>query len=594
MRPIGIVSLFFVALLAHLGCGRDDASPTDVSLRQNPATDLRFATDAEREQGDVVPFSYLIAFKDNAGETRPAGSTLQLQNGLQSMLQNTRLVSASRSIARLNLTYPGRSFSQEFSLDAHPFLKSGLNTPEEYTHLTEVRFADEMSARRQIQRWYDKQKIVFAEPNFKRSTKGEVEDQLIENFKGNSQTPWLEQVSFVDAIERISASGPKAEPLIAVMDSGVDVFHPNLRDSIFQNDAGQNKQCIGDKYGCNTTVAEKDDLGDGDVFPTSTTGFGQQCSSQSGQCEHGTHVAGIIGGRNSVEFSGMCPYCKILVVKVVEVEEKNGEETFPIKDSSILAGLAYISGFKSAGQPTVRVINASFGKFESSRSVELFIKALKNFGRGTLMVAAAGNEDTMKRQYPAGFDDVLAVSNVRSSTDRPFKSVSSNFGMWVDIAAPGDGQCIGLDGILSSVPGGGAECRAGTSMASPVVAGIAGLVLSQEPELSAVQLETRLIQTSNPATLYLDGINDAYRPDIKGAGVVPLLGSGVVNALTAIDPSIDTSPVVVANRPDAVRSGCGVVGGETQGSGFLFLIPVLLWGMNALRTLKSNHNLKRK
>ncbi|RYZ58925.1 MAG: hypothetical protein EOP07_05560 [Proteobacteria bacterium] len=580
MRRYSLVFLMFSLVLMIEACGRDEQSP----LPTGP--DLRFATDLERAQGDVVPFSYLVAFREAATEAPRAKSILQIQNSLQSMLQNTRMVNAHRSIARLNLTYPGRSFSQEFNLDAHPFVHSGLNVPDEFTHLTEVQFDDEASARRQLDKWYAAKKIVFAEPNFQRATKGETEDKLISAFKGNNSTPWIEQVSFIDAIEKISTLGVKAEPLVAVMDSGVDVLHPNLKDSIFLNEEGQNKQCNGDIYGCNTTIATKDVLGDGSVYPTGTGGFGETCPLSSGQCEHGTHVAGIIGGRNSTEFTGMCPYCKILVVKVVEVETKGGEESFPIKDSSILAGLAYISGFKSGGQPLVRVINASFGKFENSRSVELFIKALKTYGRGTLLVAAAGNEDTMKRQYPAGFDDVLAVSNVESDTNKPFKSTSSNFGMWVDIAAPGDGACGPSNGILSSVPGGGAECRAGTSMASPMVAGIAGLVLSQEPNLTASQLEARLIETSNPSKLYSDGINNAYRPDIKGAGLVPLLGSGVVNALTAIDPSLDTSPVIVSERPDAVRSGCGVIGSGAQGGmGFLFLFlsPAFFWVFNSLR-----------
>lgn len=587
MRRYGFLclSLYLSLLLALAACGRDD----DKQI-VSKADDLRFASDAERDQGDVVPFSYLVAFREMATAPRAATSLLQIQQGLQSMLQNTSVVDTHRAIARLNLTYPGRSFSQEFNLDSHPFVNTGLNAPEEYMHLTEITFSDEMSARRQLQSWYDSKKIVFAEPNSQRATKGATEDKLIRSFKGNTDTPWLEQVSFIDAIEKISTLAVKAEPLVAIMDSGVDVLHPNLKDAIFLNEEGQNKQCKGDIYGCNTTIATKEVLGDGSVYPTGTSNFGEQCPTSSGQCEHGTHVAGIIGGRNSTEFTGMCPYCKILVVKVVEVETKGGEESFPIKDSSILAGLAYISGFKTGGQPLVRVINASFGKFENSRSVELFIKALKTFGRGTLLVAAAGNEDTMKRQYPAGFDDVLAVANVESASEKPFKSSSSNFGMWVDIAAPGDGSCGGGNGILSSVPGGGAECRAGTSMASPVVAGIAGLVLSQEPGLTAQQLERRLIETANPAKLYSDGINNAYRPNIKGAGLVPLLGSGVVNALTAIDPSLDTAPVLVAQRPDAVRSGCGVLGSGENGTAFLFLIPGLFWVINSL----PGSNRKRK
>jgi hypothetical protein len=579
------VSLAFSCFFAFGGCGRSQDLENPYADERVFAPDIRFATDKEITDGDVVPHSYILAFRERS-VAEATTSKLQfstIQQGLAHLLQSTWKVDFSRTLARLNLTYPGRSFLNQTALDATPFLHSELELPEEYSHITEVTFADEASARAQIEQWHRTKTINYAEPNFRRASKGEVEDKIVSDFKGKGGTPWLDQVSFVDAIQKIGTTGAKAEPLIAVMDSGVDVLHPNLKDAIFTNAEGQNKQCRGDFYGCNTTVEDKESLGDGAVYPSGTNGFGEICLNE-GQCDHGTHVAGIIAARDSSEFTGMCPYCKVLVVKVVEIEEKNGRETFPIKDSSILAGLSYISGFKSGGQPLVRVINASFGKFESSRSVELFIKALKKFGRGTLMVAAAGNEDTMKRQYPAGFDDVLAVANIQSAVSAPNKSPSSNFGMWVDIAAPGDGECGLSSGILSTTPGGGSACRVGTSMASPMVAGIAGLVLANDPSLSAQALENRLIETANPAKLYEDGINNSYRPNVKGAGLVPLLGGGIVNALVAVDPSLDTVPALVAQRPDAVRPGCGTLGGENQGSAWSFLIMGLVALLGLIRS----------
>lgn len=585
-------SVFVFAMITQVvlmfGCGRaeDIENPYDQPVASAP--DLRFASDAERENGDVIPFSYLVAFRERSidppSSQKFSFNTLAL--GLASVLQNTQSVNFSRALARLNMTYPGRSFAVEHNLDATPFLQTENWVQEEYSHVSEVQFADEESARRQLEVWYAAKKIFYAEPNFARASMGETEDTLVQAFKGNAATPWLAQVGFTDAIQKIGASGALSQPLVAVMDSGVDVLHPNLKDAIFTNEQGQNKLCRGDVYGCNTTVEDKEVLGDGNVYPSGTNGFGEVCLNE-GQCDHGTHVAGIIAARNSTQYTGMCPYCKILVVKVVEIVEKNGRETFPIKDSSILAGLSYISGFKSNGQPLVRVINASFGKFESSRSVELFIKALKTFGRGTLMVAAAGNEDTMKRQYPAGFDEVVAVSNVKSDNSRPVKSTSSNFGMWVDIAAPGDGDCGPNSGILSTVPGGGAACRIGTSMASPVVAGIAGLVLSVEPNLSAEALEARILETANPSKLYEDGVNNSYRPKVKGAGLVPLLGSGVVNANVAITPTLDTVPTVVAQRPDAVRPGCGIIGSNGSFNAAALLILLLPAFLGLLGRLKS-------
>ncbi len=579
---LGLISLGFL-----LACGRVEDYENPYADTITPSADLNFATQEQIDEGSVEPHSYLVSFRERkVSEAQNQRLSFDpISQGLASFLQKTQDVIKSRQLVRLNLTRLGQSFSSTQSLDATPFLRGTLPIEDEFSRITEVSFPDEVTARTQLESWYRDKLIHFAEPNTKRSTKGELEDKLVSNFKGNAATPWLDQVSFADAIQKVGTMGAKAEPLIAVMDSGVDVLHPNLKDAIFVNEAGQNKQCRDDLYGCNTTVENKDVLGDGAVYPSGTSGFGEVCL-QEGQCDHGTHVAGIIGARSSSEFTGMCPYCKILVVKVVEIEVKGGKETFPIKDSSILAGLSYVSGFKSGGEPLVRVINASFGKFESSRSVELFIKALKNFGRGTLLVAAAGNEDTMKRQYPAGFDEVLAVSNVRSSLLRPVKSASSNFGMWVDVAAPGDGDCGPNTGILSTIPGGGSACRVGTSMASPVVAGVAGLVLAAQPELSAQELERRLIETADPSKLYEDGVNNSYRPKVKGAGLIPLLGGGVVNALTAIDPSLDTVPAVAAQRPDAVRPGCGVIGAYGSASGGMLILGFLPLAVLALQLFR--------
>jgi subtilisin family serine protease len=176
----------------------------------------------------------------------------------------------------------------------------------------------------------------------------------------------------------------------------------------------------------------------------------------------------------------------------------------------------------------------------------------------------------MKRSLPAAYSNAIAVSNVNYYKDDPKKADSSNFGMWVDIAAPGSPS------YSSTVPGGSYSNMGGTSMSAPVVSGVAGLVLAAEPNLSASELEDRLLRTSIPDKLYADGINDDYRPVEDGIGLVPLLGSGVVNAFLALNPEGITTPTVVAVRPDAVTAGCGVIAGASSASMIFILLPLLL------------------
>lgn len=535
------------------------------------------------------PQSYIVAFRRlvDHNEEHFTAFPQRLRSQTQALLRNFSLDLGKRIpryLSSLNLSDLSHSFIPRAKNFGPELLTSDPQSAvaDSMASLVEVEFPNELSARTTLRKWLSEGRIYFAEPNGRSALKSEVEDAIIDRFQDNAQaTPWLDQVSFLPALQQISAQidagKPIGAPVVAVMDSGVDVMHPNIFPAIYDNSQGQNKLCKDDLYGCNTTVARKEDLGDGEVWPAGTSGFGQYCAGQ-GECEHGTHVAGIIAARNADRYVGLCPYCQILVVKVVDLElGANNKTSFQIKDASIIAGLAYISGFKSNNEPLVRVINASFGKFEKSRSVELFIKSLKNFGRGTLMVAAAGNEDTMKRQYPAGFDSVIAVSNVESDVKNPRKSPSSNFGTWVDISAPGDGVCDGGGGIRSSTPGGGQGCKVGTSMASPMVAGIAGLMFAKDNSLTAAEVERRLLSTAEPDNLYLNGVNNGYKPDIKGLGIAPMLGTGVVNANLALDPSLDQSPPVTTERNDLVSAGCGVVGfgSGAAASGWLFLLPLL-------------------
>jgi hypothetical protein len=577
MMWIGLASLFW-------GCGRNEDSPLDQVATQEPL--LRFAT-VEGPAAQETQ-SYLVAFRqllDNSRDHFTAFPT-RIRTHMQALMRNfSRDLGPSqpRYLGSLNLTDLSHSFQPRAATFGPALLRQSPqdSTADGMASLVEVTFANDQEARTTLRKWLDEGRIYYAEPNGKSGMKGDLEDSIIDRFGGNQVlAPWLDQIAFIPAITQMGQlTSIEDPPVIAVMDSGVDVLHPKLRPAIYVNETGQNKLCKDDIFGCNTTVAKKENLGDGNVYPAGTTDFNQSCGEE-GQCQHGTHVAGIIAARDADDYVGMCPYCQILVVKVVDLEKDGDETDFVIKDASIIAGLAYISGFKKKGEPLVRVINASFGKFERSRSVELFIKSLKSFGRGTLMVAAAGNEDTMRRQYPAGFDSVIAVSNVDSDPTAPSKSPSSNYGTWVDIAAPGDGACPDGSGIRSSVPGGYAKCKVGTSMSAPIVAGIAGLLLSKDPTLTADQVERRLLDTAEPDKLYSDSVNNGYRPNIQGMGLVPMLGSGVVNANLALDPTQDQSPPVTTQRSDLVRAGCGVAGGEATSlwSWFWLAMPLLLVG----------------
>jgi len=234
--------------------------------------------------------------------------------------------------------------------------------------------------------------------------------------------------------------------------------------------------------------------------------------------------------------------------------------------------MQYISNLiDSSGQRVVRVANFSLGKYQKSRSVALLARLLSesDSGRGILLIGAASNEDSMSRSYPAALPDFLAVAALDSDNQ---KSVFSNSGTWVDIAAPGDK-------ITNTYPGGGGDKKSGTSMAAPVVAGVAALYFSLYPTATPEFVRNALIRSSD-FSIYGSGQNKtSYYPVLSNGVNTPLLGAGIVNAEDLVLGNLREVP----KPSERVVSGCGALGQKTtekNGSSalaILLLFAPLLW-----------------
>lgn len=243
---------------------------------------------------------------------------------------------------------------------------------------------------------------------------------------------------------------------------------------------------------------------------------------------HGTHVAGIIGaatnngeGIASVGFN----------IKIIPVKSSNQAQVV----TDAYAGVIW------AAENGADVINMSWGGSGFSQTGQDIITYA--FEQGCINVAAAGNDDTDQVFYPAGYDHVISVAST-TSTDQ--KSGFSNYGAWVDIAAPGSQ-------ILSTYIGGGFAptyaSQSGTSMASPMVAGLAGLVLSVNTEMSQLQVENCILNTA-------DNI-DALNPGFLGE-----LGAGRINAFEAVlcaQATVNAPPVAVISAEPSVACPGGLI-----------------------------------
>ncbi len=319
---------------------------------------------------------------------------------------------------------------------------------------------------------------------------------------------------------------------IAIIDTGVAYNHEDLADNMLGDcnegcPQGQGydfvdidtQQYIDDGY----ELIPEEDYTEIDNDPLDYNG-------------HGTHCAGIAAGvgNNGVGIAGVCMECRIMPLRVAFSILEDGEENGASEVDDIAYALFY------AADNGADVINMSYGGEYSQVESDAIDYA---YAMGVVLVAAAGNEETDSQinSYPAAYDHVIAVAATAGDDS---KAYYSNYGDWVDVAAPG-GESGKDNMILSTVPlvGGilaapsGYRYLQGGSMATAYVAGLAGLVLSSNGGWS----------------------NDEVR-DIIRAGVDPIdstynIGTGRVNVRKAVE----SSHILTVEIPATAEEGDGVL-----------------------------------
>ena len=227
--------------------------------------------------------------------------------------------------------------------------------------------------------------------------------------------------------------------VVAVLDTGVDGQHPDLRGALVPG------------Y----------DFVNSDTNPMDDHG-------------HGTAVAGVIAARadNHLGGAGICWRCSIMPVKVLDATG-SGDDTV------IAAGIVW------ATDHGAKVINLSLGGPGSSPELTNAIGYAT--GKGVIVVAAAGNSGTTTQFYPAADPRALSVA---ATTVADQRYSWSNFGSWVRVAAPG---CN-----VAPVLGGGYGNFCGTSSAAPLVTGLIALELSAQPSATPQQLQQALVGAVRP------------------------------------------------------------------------------------------------
>jgi hypothetical protein len=294
--------------------------------------------------------------------------------------------------------------------------------------------------------------------------------------------------------------------ICAGLDTGVDWRHPDLKDILWVN-PGEDNDHDQEPWSFDDYPGDIDDLdgadNDGNGFADDFLGWdfiqsiggcaaNEDCDSQQdndmfGRESHGTHVGGIMAaqGNNGLGVAGFTWVGKLMALRCGYLSNTN---------QGFMPQSATIPGTYYAVANGADIINMSYGGPGFSSPAQAAATAA--WQAGLLLFGASGNDNTSAIQYPAGYDNVIAV-NATNSTDR--RASFSNYGTWTDLCAPGVS-------IPSTVINGRYESWDGTSMASPNAAGAAALLWALLPDFDNLSIRDLMYLTAEN----IDALNPGF------------------------------------------------------------------------------------
>ncbi len=333
--------------------------------------------------------------------------------------------------------------------------------------------------------------VEFVQPNYTRRT---LAYQATDNALNNQWYMTADKgLDMPTAWNRTTVTPPGRDVIVAIVDTGIDTNHPDLRANLIDDPSQPTDRAPwGKKF--------IDEVKEGVVtreFPDKTDA-GYLMRDGNG---HGTHVAGIVGavGNNNVGVTGVAPGIKLLPVKAMRADGDGDDFTIA-------------KALKAAADAGADIINLSVGGPSPS---PILAEALAyDFSKGATVVIASGNGYGVPVYYPAAYSGVIAVG--ATTTDRRVAAYS-NVGPQLALVAPGGNPEAGGNpalGIYSTLPTypyylsrtAGKPLnygvQVGTSMATPMVSGVAALLIAEArargQTLTPAQVRTRLLAATTP------------------------------------------------------------------------------------------------
>ena len=356
-----------------------------------------------------------------------------------------------------------------------------------------VKLPPGLSVEQAVDRFSHLPGVEFAEPNYilhiAETSHAEVIDQ------------WgLTKIHTEEAWGTLTA-GQENATLLATVDTGIDRNRSDLSPGIWTNPDEAPNDGI-------------DNDGNGYVDDTWGWDFVNNDNNPADDHMHGTAVSSVmVAAQDGMGMAGICPWCRVMSVKVMDSQGSGSLDV-------VASGIIY------AAQNGARVINLSLGAASGAQTLENAV----NFAwdHGAVVAAAAGNDGQKLTNYPAGYANAMAVASTNSADKH---SCFSNYSPgYISVAAPGEAIYV----IDINDPTTGYNYYSGTSLSTPHVAGLAGLIFGKDPSLSNTQVRSIL---ENSAV------------DLGSPGVDAAFGHGRIDAYRAVTGDFSQIP-----PPDSLSS----------------------------------------
>lgn len=386
---------------------------------------------------------------------------------------------------------PGMSASQTASQMADMGVNHKQDIPRINVHV--VKLPPGLSVEQAIERFSHRPGVEFVEPNYI------LQIQALNQVEITDQ--WaLDKIQAVDAWDTFSGQ-PKPPITLATVDSGVDPTHNDLVDNMWSNTD-------------ETPGNGLDDDDNGYIDDSWGWDFVNNDNDPFDDNLHGTAVSSVMAGDwDGDGVAGVCPWCRVMAVKVLN---SGGAGSLDV----VASGIIY------AADSGAKVINLSLAGTAGMQTLEDAVNYAWN--SGALVVAGAGNDGANAPMFPAGYANAMAIA---STDESDLHSCFSNYADdYISVAAPGEN-------ILVALPNQGYGYGSGTSLSTPLVAGLGGLLLSQNQSRTNSDLKS---------------IIEATAVDLGPMGFDGAFGHGRIDALRAVtNDQSQTAP------PDGLFSASG-------------------------------------